>query len=184
MMKQRKGLMNHRWSELKKTSSLATVGPAKDRHQAPTQRLNLFFWRNYAICYWQIQVQKRSFSIRRISLIQLKFSRIYTICSKLELSILSKSSKYLEVELKASIILVWLVSLINNTGLKDTHLNGNNVLIQGHNIDWCNFLAFSIGSRQSSISHLSYQCIKDNQSLSKLSIYIMWQSGCKPNQSL
>ena len=37
MMKQRKGLT----SELKKTSSIATVGPATDKHQAQTNRLKL-----------------------------------------------------------------------------------------------------------------------------------------------
>ena len=41
MMKQRKGLMTHRKSELKKTSSWATVGPATDKRQAPTHRLKL-----------------------------------------------------------------------------------------------------------------------------------------------
>ena len=41
-MKQRKGLMTHRMSELKKTSSWATVGPATDKHQAPTHRLKLY----------------------------------------------------------------------------------------------------------------------------------------------
>ena len=39
MMKQIKGLMNHRYSELKKISSLATLGPATDKQQAPTHRL-------------------------------------------------------------------------------------------------------------------------------------------------
>ena len=34
---------------------------------------------NYAICYGQVQVQKRDFSIRRIRLIQLKFGGIYLI---------------------------------------------------------------------------------------------------------
>ena len=38
MMKQRKGLM----TELKKTSSWATVGPATDKHQAPTLRLKVY----------------------------------------------------------------------------------------------------------------------------------------------
>ena len=41
-MKQRKGLMTHRLSELKKASSLATVGPATDKHQATTHRLKLY----------------------------------------------------------------------------------------------------------------------------------------------
>ena len=41
-MKQRKGLMTHRQSELKKTSSWATVGPATDKHQAPTHRLKFY----------------------------------------------------------------------------------------------------------------------------------------------
>ena len=40
-MKQSKGLMVHRLSELKKTSSWVTVGPANDKHQAPTNGLNL-----------------------------------------------------------------------------------------------------------------------------------------------
>ena len=42
MMKQRKGLMTHRQSELKKTLSVATVGPATDKYQAPTHRLKLY----------------------------------------------------------------------------------------------------------------------------------------------
>ena len=41
MMKQRKVLVTHRKSELKKTLSWATVGPATDKHQAPTNRLKL-----------------------------------------------------------------------------------------------------------------------------------------------
>ena len=42
MVKQRKGLTTHSKSELKKTSSWATVGPATDKHQAPTHRLKLY----------------------------------------------------------------------------------------------------------------------------------------------
>ena len=42
MMFQRKWLITHRYSELKKTSSWATVGPAKDKHQAPTNGLKLY----------------------------------------------------------------------------------------------------------------------------------------------
>ena len=43
MMKQRKGLITHRYSELMKTTNLATctVGPANDNHQAPTNGLKL-----------------------------------------------------------------------------------------------------------------------------------------------
>ena len=41
-MKQRKGLTTHGMSELKETSSWATVGPATDKHQAPTQRLKVY----------------------------------------------------------------------------------------------------------------------------------------------
>ena len=41
MMKQRKGHTTHRQSELKKTSSLTTVDPATEKHQAPTRRLKL-----------------------------------------------------------------------------------------------------------------------------------------------
>ena len=37
-----KGLMAHWLSELKKTSSWATVGPDTDKHQAPTHRLKLY----------------------------------------------------------------------------------------------------------------------------------------------
>ena len=39
MMKQRHWLTTDRKSELNKTSSWATVGPAADKHQAPTHRL-------------------------------------------------------------------------------------------------------------------------------------------------
>ena len=39
---QRKWLMIHRESELKKTSGWAKVGPGTDKHQAPTHRLKLY----------------------------------------------------------------------------------------------------------------------------------------------
>ena len=42
MTKQRKGPKTHRRSELKKTPSWATVGPATDKHQAPTHRSKLY----------------------------------------------------------------------------------------------------------------------------------------------
>ena len=42
MVKQRKGLIFHRWSELKITSSLATVGLATAKHQAQTHQLKLY----------------------------------------------------------------------------------------------------------------------------------------------
>ena len=42
MMEQRKVLTTHRHSWLKKTSSQAMVGPAKDKHQAPTDQLKLY----------------------------------------------------------------------------------------------------------------------------------------------
>ena len=42
MMKQRNGLMIYSWSELKKTSSWATVGPVKDKHQELTNRLKFY----------------------------------------------------------------------------------------------------------------------------------------------
>ena len=42
MMKQRKGLMTDRYSELKITSSWATVVPATDKHKAPTHGLKLY----------------------------------------------------------------------------------------------------------------------------------------------
>ena len=44
MMQQRKGLTTHRYSELKKTSSWATVGLATDKHQAPTHQFKLYVW--------------------------------------------------------------------------------------------------------------------------------------------
>ena len=43
MKKQRKRLTTHRQSEPKKTSNWATVGPAKDKHQTPTNG-----WKFYA----------------------------------------------------------------------------------------------------------------------------------------
>ena len=42
MVEQRKGLTTQRVSELKKTSSWATISPAKDMQQAPTDQLNLY----------------------------------------------------------------------------------------------------------------------------------------------
>ena len=42
MMKQREGLTFHIKSELKKTWSWTTVGPATAKHQAPTNRLKLY----------------------------------------------------------------------------------------------------------------------------------------------
>ena len=46
MMKQRKGLNAHRQSGLKKTSSWATVSPAKDKHLAPINKLKLYVTRS------------------------------------------------------------------------------------------------------------------------------------------
>ena len=56
-MKQRKGLMTHRRSELKKTSSWAMVGPATAKHQAPTHRVKLYARAVIAYKAWPTVVQ-------------------------------------------------------------------------------------------------------------------------------
>ena len=55
MLKQ-KGAMIHRQSELKKTLSYANVGPATDKHQAPT---NLFKLYVRAVIVWGL-TQRRA----------------------------------------------------------------------------------------------------------------------------
>ena len=84
--------------------------------------------RNYAICYWQVQVKKRS---------------------------LSKSSKYLEVEIKASIMSVW---LLLETTWSLSH-NKTNLQQEEHNLYSSEYLQF-IYIISSQI--LQIYCPKDN----------------------